>query len=84
MRVRLVYPVSASKAMKSGLKKLTIVPEKEEKSDLDDEISTFCLIDPGQLRPLDEALRDSTQGKGKLELMDLTETQNEGEGAELS
>ena len=74
MRMRIVIPIMADcKKFQSKLKKLEkgITIESEDKSDND--ITWILLIDPGQYRPLDEMVRDQTQGKGLLELMDLKE-----------
>jgi len=73
MRIRIVLPVSESKKFLAALKKLTtaVTTESEEKSDSD--LSLVLLIDPGQYRPLDEMVRDQTQGKGLLELLNLKE-----------
>ena len=76
MRVRLTFPIPSSKSVRNGLKKLGVTSEKEEKTE-DGEFSLVCLVDPGQFRPLDELLRDGTQGKGKVELIDLTEAHTE-------
>ena len=73
MRIRIVVPLGDSKKFLSGLKKLSasVTTESEEKSD--DDMSLVLLIDPGQYRPLDEMVRDQTQGKGCLELLNLKE-----------
>jgi ribosome maturation protein SDO1 len=73
MRIRIVMPLSDSKKFKAGLKKLnaTVTTESEEKNEGD--VSLVLLIDPGQYRPLDEMVRDQTQGKGLLELLNLKE-----------
>ena len=73
MRIRIALPVSESKKFLAALKKLStsVTTESEEKSDSD--LSLVLLIDPGQYRPLDEMVRDQTQGKGLLELLNLKE-----------
>ena len=74
MRIRLTYPIQAGSSMRKNLKKLNIKPESEDK--IEDELTVVCLIDPGQFKALDESLRDSTQGKGNLELINLKEIQD--------
>jgi len=55
----------------------SLIKEKEEcDSDL---ISIICLVDPGQYRPLDELIRTETCGKGRLELIDLKEVNDNEE-----
>ena len=73
MRIRIVLPFADAKKFQAGLKKLgsEVTTESEDKTECD--ISLVLLIDPGQYRPLDEMVRNQTQGKGLLELVDLKE-----------
>ena len=73
MRIRIVLPTADSRKFQATLKKHSpaITTESEEKNDTN--VSLVLLIDPGQYRPLDEMVRDQTQGKGLLELLNLKE-----------
>lgn len=78
MRLRLTVPLDVSKKILSTLKQVpSLINEKEEK--VDDVIIVVCLIDPGQFRRIDELLRNETQGKGHLELVDLKEVKDSEE-----
>jgi ribosome maturation protein SDO1 len=74
MRIKLTFPLTANKGVRNKLKKLlgpevANKPEKEEREEA--EVSLWWLVDPGQYRPLDELIRDETQGKGSVEIIDL-------------
>ncbi len=71
MRLRLVYPVQSGSGMRKLLKQLNTKPENEEK--IESSLAVVCLIDPGKFRQIDEGLRDITQCKGSLEVLNLKE-----------
>ena len=73
MRIRILLPVKDSKKFQSTLKKLNLAVTTESEEKNEDDISLVLLIDPGHYRQLDEMVRDQTQGKGLLELINLKE-----------
>jgi len=72
MRIRVTVSLAASKKVQQGLKKMgEVKTEKEEKSESD--VIMVCLIDPGHYRAIDELVRQQTQGKGSMDVIDLME-----------
>ena len=71
MRFKIIVPIKESKKLSASLKKMNVTKESEEKSDSD--LILTCLVDPGDYRGLDEMVKNDTQGKGQLELLNLKE-----------
>jgi len=78
MRIRITVPVTSYKKIQTGLKKLgEVKTEKEEKAESD--VTVVCLIDPGHYRAVDELVRQQTQGKGAMDVVDLMEVKESDE-----
>ncbi|KAI9139926.1 SBDS protein C-terminal domain-containing protein [Paraphysoderma sedebokerense] len=70
MRVRLVLPNKDGKRLKEKLMELVTEVEDE---DWDEDYELTCLIDPGHFRTITDLLQNETKGRGRVELLNLSD-----------
>ncbi|XP_041456608.1 ribosome maturation protein SBDS-like [Lytechinus variegatus] len=79
MRLRIVLPGKEAKKVKSKLIQLIATVEEEHFSD---GLEMVCLADPGCYREMEELVKESTRGKGMVEVVSLKEVEEGDERLE--
>ena len=79
MRIKLNFPVEVSNKLRKALKKDVVIAKTEKDEKVENEMTIIALVDPGQFRKIDDLIRDQTQGKGNLELLNLKEVHDDEE-----
>lgn len=79
MRLRIVLPGKEAKKVKSKLIQLIATVEEENFSD---GLEMVCLADPGCYREMEELVKESTRGKGMVEVLSLKEVEEGDERLE--